>query len=347
MALFNCPECGKEISDKAETCPNCGLRFYQKQPVAVPRPPVSSAQDEAVPAEEKKARRKKSPFKILRSTAASAGGQTASVEDEAAPAGDEKKKEKKTAPRWLVPLAAAAGLLLAALAVAALLLTGVLRTGDAQIEGPGFDSPEDAIRAYAEAMKEGDLDAMIACFAVESYVNRYDPRAYYERVEAFNSSYPLSGSVIPDSTELLQQLRVKARVSAIADVVWGQLMAVAVPEEYYNDMWMLRDETQLRDFWRAWKHTAKLESMKPGKVLSDKKLLDEDYDRERVDKMYERIEEMYGVSAVRLVGMELTVDGDEYLLVLLAARYGERWYLLGRDFLGLYPELGRWSLMRC
>ena len=24
MALVNCSECGKEISDKAEACPNCG-----------------------------------------------------------------------------------------------------------------------------------------------------------------------------------------------------------------------------------------------------------------------------------------------------------------------------------
>jgi predicted amidophosphoribosyltransferase len=24
MALINCPECKKEISDKAEACPNCG-----------------------------------------------------------------------------------------------------------------------------------------------------------------------------------------------------------------------------------------------------------------------------------------------------------------------------------
>ena len=25
MALIKCPECGKEISDKAATCPNCGM----------------------------------------------------------------------------------------------------------------------------------------------------------------------------------------------------------------------------------------------------------------------------------------------------------------------------------
>lgn len=36
MALFNCPECGKEISDQAEVCPHCGypirLTFAKKEP---------------------------------------------------------------------------------------------------------------------------------------------------------------------------------------------------------------------------------------------------------------------------------------------------------------------------
>ena len=27
MALIKCPECGKEISDKATKCPNCGINF--------------------------------------------------------------------------------------------------------------------------------------------------------------------------------------------------------------------------------------------------------------------------------------------------------------------------------
>ena len=27
MSLINCPECGKEISDKAKMCPNCGYKF--------------------------------------------------------------------------------------------------------------------------------------------------------------------------------------------------------------------------------------------------------------------------------------------------------------------------------
>lgn len=31
MALINCPECGKEISDQAETCPNCGIALKRKR----------------------------------------------------------------------------------------------------------------------------------------------------------------------------------------------------------------------------------------------------------------------------------------------------------------------------
>ena len=31
MALINCPECGKDISDKAPSCPNCGLPLKPKE----------------------------------------------------------------------------------------------------------------------------------------------------------------------------------------------------------------------------------------------------------------------------------------------------------------------------
>ncbi|MCL4475838.1 MAG: hypothetical protein M1508_06390 [Nitrospirae bacterium] len=31
MALINCPECSKEVSDKAETCPNCAYPIAKKQ----------------------------------------------------------------------------------------------------------------------------------------------------------------------------------------------------------------------------------------------------------------------------------------------------------------------------
>jgi len=28
MALFKCPDCGREVSDKAKACPGCGVIFW-------------------------------------------------------------------------------------------------------------------------------------------------------------------------------------------------------------------------------------------------------------------------------------------------------------------------------
>lgn len=36
MALIKCPECGKEISDKAVSCPNCGNPIAQVPPPMTP-----------------------------------------------------------------------------------------------------------------------------------------------------------------------------------------------------------------------------------------------------------------------------------------------------------------------
>lgn len=33
MALIKCPECGKEISDAAESCPNCGYPIKGQQQI--------------------------------------------------------------------------------------------------------------------------------------------------------------------------------------------------------------------------------------------------------------------------------------------------------------------------
>lgn len=31
MSLISCPECGKEVSDKAQSCPNCGCHLHGTQ----------------------------------------------------------------------------------------------------------------------------------------------------------------------------------------------------------------------------------------------------------------------------------------------------------------------------
>lgn len=43
MSLIKCPECNKEISDKAITCPHCGNPINESQPVIVQKDYKSKA----------------------------------------------------------------------------------------------------------------------------------------------------------------------------------------------------------------------------------------------------------------------------------------------------------------
>lgn len=45
MALINCPECDKRISDKAEKCPGCGISIGKGQPTVSAPPSVDSSQE--------------------------------------------------------------------------------------------------------------------------------------------------------------------------------------------------------------------------------------------------------------------------------------------------------------
>ena len=47
MALIKCTECGKEISDKATVCPNCGLPIPQINNQSKSHPPSSSQTNQA------------------------------------------------------------------------------------------------------------------------------------------------------------------------------------------------------------------------------------------------------------------------------------------------------------
>ena len=62
----------------------------------------------------------------------------------------------------------------------------VLSSG--RLEGKGFASAEEAVAAYLQAMKENDVAGMLSTFAIETYVDNLDARAYLARNGSFGSS---------------------------------------------------------------------------------------------------------------------------------------------------------------
>ena len=89
--------------------------------------------------------------------------------------------------------------------------------GPAKCEGPGFATPDEAVRAYVEGFNAADINAMLSTFAVETYVDRADVAAAAERVKSFMASYYYT---VPPVGPLIRNLLVERRRNEITQSVY-------------------------------------------------------------------------------------------------------------------------------
>ena len=88
-------------------------------------------------------------------------------------------------------------------------------------EGSGWNTPEDAVLHYLDGLKEQDLDKMISAYAVESYIDHFDPQAYLERYYQF---YPCMTPHIPNTdgfTRGIKEVRTGCAGSFWLEQCWG------------------------------------------------------------------------------------------------------------------------------
>ena len=55
-------------------------------------------------------------------------------------------------------------------------------------EGAGFDSPDDAVQSYIDALNAGDVPAMLSTFAIETYVDNMDAVEAIDRIRSVNTA---------------------------------------------------------------------------------------------------------------------------------------------------------------
>lgn len=107
---------------------------------------------------------------------------------------------------------------------------------DAAIEGPGYDSPEEAACAYLEAVKEGNLEKLLSTFAVESYCENFRIMDLIRRTNAFQysmwSQYPIG----PVENELMKQVDIDVRRSEIISAFRLQLLQFSIAKKTHKPL---------------------------------------------------------------------------------------------------------------
>ena len=112
--------------------------------------------------------------------------------------------------------------LLAILMVLALLAPAAL--AEIRHESEGYDSPEAAVEAYVEALNRGDVDDMIAAFAIESFVDRCDAETALQYLQSIN---PMLLAAVPVNGAYSRSLLINARRAQIANRLFQQYIQIS------------------------------------------------------------------------------------------------------------------------
>jgi hypothetical protein len=208
--------------------------------------------------------------------------------------------------------------------------SGSSATGGSSIEGAGYDSPEEAAEAYLEALKDQDLDAMLATFAVESYVENFDFEAGIERLNSynpFNSYLPY-----PNTGDYTKQLNIATRRDQIAGQISWQYLTYNVPEALNDGMTVtFEDEATMQDFISDFEKDTEnyiFEDLTITGAMPPEDLTDL-YLKEKNQKNIARWANVIGVGEEGVVNVVITfeADGKTWVFCPQIVKYDDKWYL--------------------
>ena len=196
------------------------------------------------------------------------------------------------------------------------------------MEGSGF-AILDAVTAYLEAMKAGDLSGMLSTFAIETYIQNVNAAASLERMRAF---VPRDVLPLPLGGEYQRQIATAVRCAELVDDLYLQMLTLSWPEAYsdsYDDMIVqFEDEDGIDDFLAAMADSD-IDAMLQGLELTgfaDPTELSERYASEAVQQIIEKQRSAYGCDEIADVAALVTLGGEEYYQFMQCVRYGEKWY---------------------
>lgn len=246
------------------------------------------------------------------------------------------------------------GMILGAVVLASVLFfTGMITFGDSKssasgsdkIEGPGYDTPEDAAKAYLEALKNQDVDAMVATFAVESYVENYDLEVMCERLQAYAPSLDMK---LPTSNDYNNSLDVETRKAAIISQIEYQYFIFNVSSVDMESTLLLEDQPDI---------VSNMEKETKDYVFADLEItgtmepedLTDIYSSESNQKTIAAQVKPYGVDEKDIATVIITFDasGKNWYFCPQLIRYEGKWYVqtLSGNLAGLLSWQPRWGGM--
>jgi len=205
---------------------------------------------------------------------------------------------------------------------------GYNREDRGRIEGPGFDSAEDAVLAYLDAFSNADLEAMIATFAIESFVENYDLEASIERIRVYSVNLQQR---FPSSNRFTTSMNTRQRQAMVVEGISWQYMTIFVPDSDLLHSWstIMDDAQEIREFMRDLGDPAYLRSLSTMNFVGfvDPNRLNDRFDTEQNQQNIERIRDIMGAQRLENIVARVDIDGQTYLFCFDVLLYDGKWYI--------------------
>ena len=198
--------------------------------------------------------------------------------------------------------------------------TPPVEAAPAPVRQGGFDSPEDAVAAYLEGLRDMDLDRMIDAFAIEA-VKHFNMEAHLDWIGVYQ---PTREMPLPNANELTTAMNIEMRRGEVVYMIRTQYLILS-----QFDFAMQRVEAgEIDDFIRDMNaalnapelHTLRILGFIPPETI-------ERYDTESNQDNMARNARVSGAEQVvsRIAVFEL--GGNKGVLFVDAVEYGGRWYI--------------------
>ncbi len=235
----------------------------------------------------------------------------------------------------------------AAILAAALFFTGMISFGGAKngtssggkIEGPGYDTPEDAAKAYLEALKNQDIDAMVAAFAVESYAEHYDLQAMFERLQCYSPTLDMK---LPAGSDYNNELNIEGRRAAILRLIESQYFLYNVPSVNLESTSILTDNPNLISDMEKETKNYVFSDLKITGTMAPEEMTDLYLSENNQENIAKQVKP-YGVDSKDIANVVITfeADGDTWYFCPQMICYNGRWYI--QTLAGNLPSILGWA----
>ena len=202
-------------------------------------------------------------------------------------------------------------------------------------EGDGFDSPEDAVKAYLEGLRDGDLRRMMSAFAVESYAENFNLEAFIKRYAAYIPGMEIE----PNANEFVASLNVLNRRRNVTEMIMNQYLFLCGlgSDPSTNRLRIdrnrgrsMRDEADVSEFvgqFNKYLNEPEFNTIKITELsmANDEHLSDDIL--ENLQSGMAHTAECLGTGRLVSGSVAFSLDEKEFLMYCDAAEYGGKWYL--------------------